>query len=111
MHARVTQVRILSGKMEEFREAVDSLVPAIRRQAGFRALLVLGTTPGPAPEAMVVSIWDSLDKLKESEKNLFLYQALSRVLGFCDGFPLIREREVLVSEFAAGAKPEAPGRG
>jgi len=49
----------------------------------------------------VLSLWDSLDDLKASEKNLFLYQAIARVLSYCEGFPAIREHEVLVSEFAA----------
>jgi hypothetical protein len=32
---------------------------------------------------------------------MFLYQALARLLSHCDGFPTIREHEVLASEFAA----------
>lgn len=102
MHARVTQFRILPGKQEDFRAAVDSLIPLLRKQVGFRALLVLRTSEGPVPEATVVSIWNSLEDLKGSEKNLFLYQALSRVLAFCEGFPIIREHQVMASEFKAG---------
>lgn len=95
MHARVTQFRILPGKLDDFRAAVQSLIPLLNRQSGFRNLIVLRTTDGPAPEATVISVWNSLSDLKASEKNLFLYQAISRVLEFCEGFPLIREHEVI----------------
>jgi len=100
MHARVTHFYIQPGKTEGFRSAVNSLIPLIRKQQGFHALVVLHL-PGTKPEATVLSLWDSLDDLKGSEKNMFLYQALSRVLSHCEGFPTIREHEVLVSEFAA----------
>lgn len=101
MYARAAELRILPGKLEEFTRAFDSIIPEIRKQAGFRALVVLRSPEAANPEAITFSIWDSLADLKASEKNLFLYQALSRVLGFCEGFPRIREHEVLVSEFAA----------
>ena len=101
MHARVLHFHIRSGQLKEFQSAVDSVVPQIRKQAGFRALVVLHASQGAKPEATVMSVWDSLDDLKASEKNMFLYQALARVLTYCEGFPAIREHEVLVSEFAA----------
>ena len=101
MHARVTHFHILPGKLDDFRDAIHSLVPLIRKQQGFQALLVLHAAEGSKPEATVLSLWDSLEDLKASEKNMFLYRALSRVLSFCDGFPTIREHEVLASEFAA----------
>lgn len=99
MHARVTQFRILPGKLEDFRAAAESIRPVIHKQHGFRALLVLRTSESPL-EATVISVWNSLSDLKGSEKNLFLYQAISRVLEFCEGFPLIREHEVIANDFA-----------
>ena len=102
MHARITQFRILPDKQENFRAAIDSLVPLLHKQAGFRVLLVLRTSEGPVPEATVVSVWNSFEDLKGSERNLFLYQAISRLLAFCEGFPIIREHEVIASEFKAG---------
>lgn len=100
MHARVTQFRIRAGKLEEFTAAIGSLIPVIQKQPGFRALLVLRSEPGDAPEARVISTWDSLDDLRASEKNMFFYQAVARLLDCCEGFPVMREEEVLVSEFA-----------
>lgn len=101
MHARVAHYHILPGKLKEFQAAADSLIPLTRRQQGFRGLVVLKISEGPKPEVTIISMWDSFQDLKTSEKNMFLYQAIARVLGFCEGFPTIREHEVLVSEFAA----------
>ena len=99
MHARVTKFRIQPGKLDDFRAASESIRPIIRKQAGFRALVVLRTSEAPL-EATVVSVWNSLEDLRGSEKNLFLYQAISRVLAFCEGFPMIKEHEVITGEFA-----------
>jgi heme-degrading monooxygenase HmoA len=101
MYARVTELKVLSGKSDEFTKAVKSLLPELRRQAGFRALVVLRPPKEQAPEVRIVSLWDSHADLKGSEKSLFLYQALSRLVPLCEGFPPIREMEVVVSEFAA----------
>jgi heme-degrading monooxygenase HmoA len=100
MYARVSRVHILPGKLEEFCSAVDSVIPRAREQQGFRALIVLrNADPAKTAEATVISVWDSLEHLKDSERNLYLYQAISRILGCCEGFPQISEQEVLVSEF------------
>jgi heme-degrading monooxygenase HmoA len=106
MHARVTQFRILPGKLEEFTQAIHSVVPAVRKQKGFRALLVLRADSGAAPEGQTIAVWDSLEDLRASEKNFFFYSALAKVMACCEGFPAIAEQEVLVSQFA----PEAPAR-
>lgn len=102
MHARFTQFKVLPGKLEDFRVAALSLIPIIRKQAGFRALVVMRAGQTEGGDVVVVSVWNTLADLRASEKNLFLYQAISRVVAFCEGFPLIREHEVIVSEFAAG---------
>lgn len=101
MHARVWQLRIQPGKLEEFTAAIQSLVPLARQQGGFRGVLVLRTNGKERPEAMVIAVWDSLQDLRKTEHSMFVTQALARVLSCCEGFPSIRESEVLVSEFAA----------
>jgi len=101
MYARATDVRINPSKLYEFTTAVQSTFPLLRQQAGFRALVVLGDPEQQSPEATIISIWDSRADLEASEKNMFLYQALSRILGYCESFPKIRAYRVLASEFAA----------
>ena len=101
MYARASEVKIQPGKLDEFRNAVESVIPALRTQPGFRAMVVLRSSDPAALEATIISMWDSLEDLKASERNLFLYQALARILGSCESFPRMTQHEVLVSEFAA----------
>ena len=105
MHARVTQFQLLPGKLQDFAVAVDSLVPLMKEQAGFRSLIVLRgePTPGGPPQATVITLWDSLEALRASENNLYFYRAMARVIEFSDGFPAIHEHKVLVHEFAGAA--------
>ncbi len=103
MHARVWQVRIRPGKTEEFKAALQSLYPHAHQQHGYRGSVALTTRPGDAPEVTLVGIWDSLDAIRESERNLFLMQAISRLLSFCDGFPQITEQEVLYRDWSSDA--------
>ena len=105
MHARVTQFQLLPGKLQDFAIALDSLVPLMREQAGFRSLIVLRgeATPGAPPQATVITLWDSLEALRASEENLYFYRAMARVLEFSEGFPAIHEHKVLIYEFSAAA--------
>jgi quinol monooxygenase YgiN len=103
MHARITQFHIRPGKLDEFLATVDSMVPLMHQQKGFKALIVLGTDSASptSPQTTVITTWDSLDSLRASEENLYFYRAMARVLAFSDGFPAIHEHEVLVSEFSS----------
>ncbi|MDE3135121.1 MAG: antibiotic biosynthesis monooxygenase [Acidobacteriota bacterium] len=108
MHARITQFKVRLGKLEEMAEALDTLVPMMLQQKGFKSLIVLrgAALPGNTSEAPVITAittWDSLDSLRASEENLYFYRAMARVLAFSDGFPTIQEHEVLVNEYHPGA--------
>jgi heme-degrading monooxygenase HmoA len=98
MHARVWKFVILPGKVDEFAAACKSAIPILRRQPGFRSLLVLRSGLGDMLEATVVSVWDSLVALRNSETSTF-QQAIAHVLTFCEPRPSMREEEVLVGEF------------
>jgi heme-degrading monooxygenase HmoA len=100
MYARVTQYKIHPGKLDQFTATVDSLMPAIHQLAGFRLVLVLRGTARDKPDALIVSVWDSIENLHASDNNVFLNQALARLMSCCEAFPTIREQEVLLSEFA-----------
>ncbi len=109
MFARIMQIQILPGKLNDFLVAVDSLQPALRKQAGFRAMMILRSAETPAKDgdereihATTFTIWESLDHMRASEKNMFLYQALARMKAYCKGFPQIREEEVIASEMGGG---------
>jgi heme-degrading monooxygenase HmoA len=100
MYARVWKFVILPGKVEEFVAVSKSMIPTYRRQAGFRGLLVLRSGPEEKLEATVVSAWESLVALRDSENSAF-QQALAHILTLCERRPFMREEEVLVSEFAS----------
>jgi heme-degrading monooxygenase HmoA len=100
MHARVTEYRIRPGKVEQFTATVDSLVPALHRLAGFRAVVALRGPNRKAAEATIISLWNTAEDLHASDNNVFINQALARLTGCCEGFPTLREQEVLLSEFA-----------
>jgi quinol monooxygenase YgiN len=109
MYARVMQIRILAGKLGDLRLATESLLPTLRKQAGFRAMMILRSPETPAKDgddreisATTYTIWDSMEHMRESEKNMFLYQALARIKEFCKGFPQIHEEEVIASEWGGG---------
>ena len=101
MYARVSEYDVLPGKLDSFVEAAQSVIPLIRQQPGFRALVVLRGPRSSTAQARIVSLWDSREDMKASEQSMFLYQALSRLMPFCKTFPPIDEVEVLASEFAA----------
>lgn len=101
MHARVSEYQVLPDKTKAFVKAAESMLPKLRKQEGFRALLVMRGAKKDPGTAMIVSVWDTLADLRASEKSLFLYQALSRLMAYTKGLPELSECEVLLTEFAA----------
>jgi heme-degrading monooxygenase HmoA len=99
MYARVWRVGILPGKIEEFTVAVNSARPILRGQPGFCGLLVLRSGPG-ALEATLISVWNSIDDLRNSEATTF-HQTVVGFLSCCEPHPAMREEEVVVSDFAS----------
>jgi heme-degrading monooxygenase HmoA len=118
MYARVAQFRVRPGQLDAMLEATKSVRPELLKQKGFRVLLVLRRDTPPAlgtktatppfdksteqaPQVTTISVWDSYEDLRASEKNLFLYQALARMMIYSQGFPVIREAEVLSGVFGS----------
>lgn len=100
MYARVWRMGILPGQVEAFADAAKAMVPILRAQPGFRACLVLRSGPAEL-EATVMSIWESMEALRDSETAIF-QEALVNFLSHCERHPQMREEEVLLSEFPAG---------
>jgi heme-degrading monooxygenase HmoA len=104
MYARVAQYRVKPGKYDEFVDALSTAVPLMREQKGFQALLVLRVEGSDPPDVRVMTIWESQDALQQSENNVYFYQAVSRALVLSQGFPVIREEEVVLSDFPTGSR-------
>lgn len=100
MHARVTQFSVPSEKLQEFIGALNSAIPLMHQTKGFQALLVLHVENSKPPDVRVMTIWETQQALHESENNLYFYQALARALAFAKEFPVIREEEVVLHDFA-----------
>lgn len=109
MYARVAQYRVKPGKYEDFVEALAIAIPMMRQQKGFQALLVLRVEGSNPPDVRVMTIWDSQQALQHSENNVYFYQAVSRALVLAEGFPVIREEEVILSHFPIGTGSAAAG--
>jgi heme-degrading monooxygenase HmoA len=100
MVARVTHYRIRPGKLEEFTATVQSLTTAMDKLKGFRVLLVLRGDQSSGQEAMAMSIWDSVENMKDSDSDSFYYHVVSKLIGCCESFSPMHEQEVMVSKFA-----------
>jgi heme-degrading monooxygenase HmoA len=100
MYARVTQFSVPSENLNDFTNALNLAIPLMRQREGFRALLVLRVESSNPPDVRVMTIWETQQALQESESNLYFYQALARAMSFAKGFPVIREEEVVVYDFA-----------
>src|SRR5580700_1457243 len=101
MHARVWQLDVRAGKVQDFHEILSSLVELARQQDGYRGVLALASGKSQSPDVTLVALWDSLEAIRASEDNLFLAQAIARFLACCDGFPHITQKELLASDFIA----------
>jgi quinol monooxygenase YgiN len=108
MHARVWQLHVRPGKVQDFQDILSSLVELARQQEGYRGVLALASGKSESPDVTLVALWDSLEAMRASEDNLFVTQAIARFLACCDGFPHITEQELLASDFiATGARAKA----
>jgi heme-degrading monooxygenase HmoA len=101
MHARVWQLHLRPGKVQDFQDTMSSVVDLARQQGGYRGVFALASGKSESPEVTVVALWDSLQAIRASENNLFLTQAISRFLACCEGLPHITEQEVLASDLIA----------
>jgi hypothetical protein len=92
-----------NGKTNEFKSALLGLSEqAARGQPGYRGFLLLGPAGDDTPDTTIIGLWDSFDAMRDSERNLFLTQALAHLYKFSEGMPHIIERPVLALNFRTG---------
>lgn len=105
MHARVWQLRIRPGKIADFKHALSSLIAPAQQQGGFLGAIALGACRKGSPEVTLIALWETLDAMRASERNMLVTQSISRFMGCCDGLPHIEETEVLAAEFPSAVSP------
>ena len=101
MVARVTHYRIRPGKVEEFAATVKPLIAVMDKLAGFRVLLVLRGEDPDGRDATAISIWNSIEDLKNCDNDTFYYDVLARLIRCCESFSPMHQQEVLVSKFGS----------
>ena len=101
MHARLWQLHLRPGMVQDFRDILSSLVELARQQDGYRGVLALASGKSDSPDITLVAVWNSMETIRASENNLFLTEAISRYLVCCQGLPHITVQELLASDFIA----------
>jgi len=101
VHARLWQLHLRPGMVQDFRDILSSLVELARQQDGYRGVLALASGKSDSPDITLVAVWNSMETIRASENNLFLTEAISRYLVCCQGLPHITVQELLASDFIA----------
>jgi quinol monooxygenase YgiN len=107
MHARVWQLHLRPGMVQDFQNILSSVVELARQQDGYRGVLALASCKSDSPDITLVAVWDSMETIRASENNLFLTHAIARYQACCDGFPHITVQELLTSDFVTSARAKA----
>jgi quinol monooxygenase YgiN len=90
---------IVPGKLDEFVQSVRTLLPEAKKERGFRGFLVLRNLLEDAkPQCTMIGLWHSRALLRASDEGLFLPRALAHLITCCEGYPVIQEQDVLLSE-------------
>ena len=74
-HARVWQLHLRPGKVQDFHENLSSFAELARQQEGYRGVLALCSGKSESPDVALVAPWDSLEAIRVSENNLFLTES------------------------------------
>ena len=101
MYARIWHLQIKHGMIKEFKAALDTVIRLARSEEGYFGVIALTSGRPDAPEVRIVASWDSPEAARQSEQDLFLMKAMTRYMECCEGVPVMLEKEVLASDFAA----------
>lgn len=106
MYARVWKFNVLPEKVEQFASACRAVGAVNRRRAGFRGFIVVRGGPLDLPECTVVSVWDSLVALRDSESDTF-QKAVGRAVACCKPGTALQEEDVLICSFGPAGKTKS----
>ncbi len=99
MYARTWRFTILPGKLEDFTDLVRTLLPEARKERGFRGFIVLRSIfKDSRIRCTMIGFWQSRAHLRASDEGLFLPRALAHLITCSEGYPVIQEQEVLLSD-------------
>jgi heme-degrading monooxygenase HmoA len=107
MYARVWRAEILPDKVEEITAACRAADVLNRKRAGYSGLVVTRGGQRDSPDCTVVSLWDSLENLRNSETEAFKNTVARRFMVCCKSGATLREEEVVFCDFATSAKKKS----
>jgi heme-degrading monooxygenase HmoA len=95
MFARSVMVRLKPNVQNDFNNVMEnSVLPILRRQAGFRDLIALINEDGT--EATSISLWDNRESA-QGYNNTTYKEVLSKVQNYIEGSPTVRVSNVIHS--------------
>lgn len=93
MKARVVTVQSQPGKMDEMVKIYkDSVVPAGRKQKGFKGALLL--TGNDGAKGMSVTFWESEADMLAGEKGAYYQEQIAKLAGLMSGTPVVEHFDV-----------------
>ncbi|MCI0400298.1 MAG: antibiotic biosynthesis monooxygenase [Gammaproteobacteria bacterium] len=100
MYARVVNVSMKPHKSDESLAIwQESVVPAVKRQAGFKGLLVLAT-PG-RDKSMSVTLWETEADMKANESSGYFQEQVDKFADLIGGRPILEHYEVILEACVA----------
>ena len=97
MHARVTTFQVQPGKMEEAnRISTESIIPAIRQQAGFKSFYVLEDRN--TGKAVLITLFETEADMKAGVSSGFVQQQTAKIASLLAGTPTVEFYEVAFHE-------------
>ena len=97
MYARVTTFQVQPGKIDEAnRIATESIIPAIKQQAGFKSFFTLqdrGTG-----KAVLITIFETEAAMKAGVSSGFVQQQTAKIAPLLAGTPTVEFFEVVFQE-------------
>jgi len=95
MYARVTIATAQPGKVDEaVRVMRDSILPAVKKQKGFKSLFFL--TNRNTGKGMVIGLWNTEADMTAGESSEFYREQVAKMVPLLDGSPAMEHYEVSV---------------
>lgn len=97
MHARVTSFRVQPGKMDEANQiSTESIIPAIKQQAGFKNFFVLEDSS--SGKAMLITLFETEADMKTGVGSGFVQQQAAKIAHLLAEAPVVEFYEVHFQE-------------
>ncbi len=97
MHARAVSVPIDPARIDDMlRVWRESVLPAARKQKGFKGALVLGDRS--SGDGVAITLWASAAEMAAGEQSDYYTDQLAKFAGMFKGSPVRTHYEVLLQE-------------